>query len=114
MGKLNEVIREACMPYSSIIKTIKETKPTFDLSYLYPALIEVVNHRPLSEIDITDSLFALSKFLKALHEVPCIVFIDEYDTPYDTAYQYGYYEKARPIMSQLLNSLLKVLILSHT
>jgi hypothetical protein len=114
MGKLNEVIREACMPYSSIIKEpINKNNSTFNLSYLYPVLIEVVNHKPLSEIDITDSLFALSVFLKAYYKKRCFVFIDEYDGPYYIANQKGYYEDARSIMSQLLTALLKVL-LSHT
>ena len=65
-----------------------------------------------NENNIAHSLRALSKFLKAHYKMPCIVFIDEYDTPYDTAYQYGYYEKARPIIAQLLTLLLKVLLLS--
>jgi hypothetical protein len=114
MVALNGVIRDAYRPYSSIIKEpINETNSTFDLSYLEPEAIEVANHRLLDESDITDSLFALSVFLKSYYGKRCFVFIDEYDAPYDTAYQFGYYEKARPIMSQLFLSLLKVL-LSYT
>jgi hypothetical protein len=114
MVALNGVIRDAYRPYSSIIKKpINKTNPTFDFSYLEPEAIEVANHRPLSKSNIPRSLFALSMFLKAHYKKRCFVFIDEYDAPYDIAYQYGYYEKAQPIIGQLLNALLKVL-LSHT
>jgi hypothetical protein len=113
MKTLNYAIREAYGPYFSIIKTINEIKPNFDLSCLHPKVIDIANNGSFDENDITISLHALSKFLKAYYGKPCIVFIDEYDAPYDTAYQYGYYEKAQPIIGQLLNLLLKVL-LSHT
>jgi hypothetical protein len=74
---------------------------------------DIVNHKPLSEIDITISLHVLSVFLKKYYEKRCFVFIDEYDTSYDISYRHGYYEDAKDIMSQLLLVLLKVL-LSHT
>jgi hypothetical protein len=115
MDALNGVIRDAYRPYSSTIKEpINKTNPTFDFSYLEPEAIEVANHRPLSKSNIPRSLLALSIFLKSYYKKHCMVLIDEYDAPYDTAYQNGYYEKARPIMSQLLSSLLKVLLPSHT
>jgi hypothetical protein len=114
MTILNYVIFQAYRPYFSIIKkTINETDSDFDLSCLHPKVIDIANNGSFNENDITISLHALSVFLNARYEVPCIVFIDEYDAPYDTAYQYGYYEEAQPIIGQLLTLLLKVL-LSHT
>jgi hypothetical protein len=115
MSALHDVILEVHGSYLSIIKkTINETNSTFDPSCLEPEVIDIANHRLLTENNIARSLFALSVFLKEDYGKHCIVFIDEYDDPYDTVYHNGYYEKARPIMSQLLLSLLKVLILPHT
>jgi hypothetical protein len=110
MNALNEVILEAYGPYLSIIKIINETDSTFDPSCLHPRLKDIANGVFLTENNIAGSLFALSKFLKAKYGERCFVFIDEYDTPYDTAYQNGYYEKAKATTAQLLNSLLKVLL----
>jgi hypothetical protein len=114
MEDLNEVIREAYSPYLPIIKSIEKSNDPFDISYLHPEVVYIANHSLLSKSNIPRSLFVLSRFLKAHYKKHCMVFIDEYDAPYDTSYQNGYYEKARPIMSQLLNSLLKVLLPSHT
>jgi hypothetical protein len=114
MVALNGVIRDAYDPYLPIIKSIRKSKKPFDISYLHPEVVHIAKHRLLGKSNIPRSLFVLSRFLKARYEVPCIVLIDEYDTPYDTAYQYGYYEKAQPIIGQLLTLLLKVLLLSHT
>jgi hypothetical protein len=113
MVALNGVIRDAYDPYLSIIKSIEKSNDPFDISYLHPEVVYIANHSLFSKSNIPRSLFALSVFLKAYYKKRCFVFIDEYDAPYDIAYQNGYYEKAQPIIGQLLNALLKVL-LSHT
>jgi hypothetical protein len=113
MVALNGIIRDAYDPYLPIINSIEESKKPFNISYLHPEVVHIANHRQLSKSDIPRSLFVLSRFLRKYYGKRCIVFIDEYDTPYDTAYQYGYYEKAQAIISQLLLVLLKVLP-SHT
>jgi hypothetical protein len=114
MVALNDAIFEAYDPYFSIITSVKKEELASGIYRLLPTMIDIANGGSFTENNIARSLRALSKFLKAHYEVPCIVFIDEYDTPYDTAYQYGYYEEAQPIMAKLLNLLLKVLLLSHS
>ena len=113
MVALNGVIHDAYDPYLPIIKSIEESKKPFDISYLHPEVVYIANHTLLSKSNIPRSLLALSMFLKAYYKKRCFVFIDEYDAPYDTAYKNGYYEEARPIIAQLLNTLLKVLLLSY-
>ena len=114
MDALNEVIFQAYDPYFSIITSVKKDELASGIYRLIPKMIDIANGGSFTKNNIARSLFALSMFLKAYYGKRCFVFIDEYDAPYDTAYQNGYYEKARPIMSQLLSSLLKVLLLSHT
>ena len=55
-----------------------------------------------------DALVDLSKYLKNYHNKRCIVLIDEYDHPLNTAYHEGFYREARSFFASLFGALLKV------
>jgi len=57
--------------------------------------------------DYEKSLKALTIVLTSFYNTPCIVLIDEYDTPIIQSYLKGYYEEAITFLKSLLGSALK-------
>jgi hypothetical protein len=53
------------------------------------------------------SLYRLSEFLRFYHGRECIVLVDEYDTPLNTAHKRGYYDNANTYFGMMFSSLLK-------
>jgi len=54
------------------------------------------------------SLQALSEYLECYHRKKCIILVDEYDAPINTAFQHQYYDDALKFFRVLFSSLLKV------
>ncbi len=52
--------------------------------------------------DYENSLKNLSEYLARYHQTKAFIIIDEYDTPLQTAYHYGYFEQLMPFMRNLL------------
>ena len=63
--------------------------------------------RNTDKADLKIALFKLTEYLHAHYQKKVIVLIDEYDTPIQTGYVKGYYEKAIEMMRGLLSACLK-------
>jgi hypothetical protein len=61
-------------------------------------------YQPLLEL----SLKKLSGYLTQYHNSPCVILIDEYDVPLESAYHKGFFEEARAFFGGLFSALLKV------
>uniref|UniRef100_UPI0040566F61 AAA family ATPase n=1 Tax=Agathobacter sp. TaxID=2021311 RepID=UPI0040566F61 len=59
------------------------------------------------EIDITYALHQLSKFLYLYHGKKAIILLDEYDTPMQEAYVYGFWEEMVALTRNMFNSAFK-------
>ena len=59
------------------------------------------------QVDYEESLKALTTILTSYYNTPCIVLIDEYDTPIIQAYLKGYYEEAITFFKSFLGAALK-------
>ena len=57
---------------------------------------------------LTSTLQELSRYLTRFHQERCIVLVDEYDAPLDSAYNAGYYDEAKSFFGVMFSSLLKV------
>ena len=57
--------------------------------------------------DYENSLRALSEVLTAYYNKPCVVLIDEYDSPIIYAYMKGYYDKAIEFFRNMLSAVFK-------
>jgi hypothetical protein len=55
-----------------------------------------------------NALLYLSDYLKNYYKSKCIVLIDEYDHPFNIAYHYQYYDKARDFFATVFEGFLKV------
>ena len=54
---------------------------------------ESICHKTVTNADLTRSLFNLTRFLAQKFNQEVIVLIDEYDAPYNCAYDRGYFDK---------------------
>lgn len=61
----------------------------------------------LNDLELRDSLQALSELMFKHYEKKVIILIDEYDSPIHAAYSYGYYEQCINFMRPLLSKALK-------
>lgn len=61
----------------------------------------------LTQQDIETSLGLLSRLLHKHYGQKCYILIDEYDTPVNTSYQYGYFESMILLMKNMLGNALK-------
>jgi len=69
--------------------------------------LNAVRDQKADERQLTDSLTILTQLLTIQHGEKPWVLIDEYDTPMQTAYQYGFYDEMRKSMRSLLSKCLK-------
>ena len=52
--------------------------------------------------ELKDAVLNLTRILDDVYQVPPVVIIDEYDTPYTAAYTYGYYDTAKDFFDALI------------
>ena len=64
-------------------------------------------HGEPTDADLGDALLVLSGHLHRATGRPCVILIDEYDTPMHAAWQHGYWDKALELFRGLLSSGLK-------
>jgi len=69
-------------------------------------LLKIIEDRA-KKSDYEDFLLALTKILTTYYKTPCIVLIDEYDSPIITAYLKGYYEEAISFFRNMLSAVFK-------
>ena len=62
----------------------------------------------VKESHLKDSLRALSAYLTRYHKSPCVILIDEYDAPLESAFHEGFFKAARDFFGGLFSALLKV------
>jgi hypothetical protein len=60
-----------------------------------------------TQVDIEESFKLLSKLLTKAHNQKCIILIDEYDTPIQTAFLKGYYEEMMGFFKTFMGTVLK-------
>ncbi|NEW61478.1 AAA family ATPase [Sulfurovum sp. bin170] len=129
----NSIAMSHCAKYPIIYITFKDVKEdSFEKSFLkikrlvsnefkkhYKAIvdsnidstdkkrvIEIIDEEA-SEVNIEDSFKLLSRLLTATYNQKCIVLIDEYDTPIQTAFLKGYYEEMVGFFKTFMGAVLK-------
>lgn len=63
--------------------------------------------RESDTVSISESLKILSKYLYEYHKEKVVILIDEYDTPIQSGYLNGYYDKVIEFMRNFLSGVLK-------
>ena len=61
----------------------------------------------MNDVTAQDALKNLSKYLKLLYGKKVLIFLDEYDTPLQEAYMYGFWDELTGFMRGLFNSTFK-------
>ena len=129
----NKEAMNHCNKYPIIYITFKDVKEdSFEKSFIkikrlvsneyrrhYKAIIEsdidpidkkrvkVIIDEEASEVDIENSFKLLSQLLTTAYGQRCIVLIDEYDTPIQTGFLQGYYEKIVGFFKTFMGAVLK-------
>jgi len=88
---------------------VKRLLKTIDLSTIdsdTESLENILNGRA-NQQDYENSLRSLTEVLTSYYKTPCIVLIDEYDSPIIHSYLKGYYEKAIGFFRNLFSSVFK-------
>ncbi len=119
--------------YQVLFMSFKDAKyRTFDLCYkylagviaeLYGEFSDLIEGHPISNADrkyfeqivsreadltiLSISLLWLSKIITQITQKPCIILIDEYDTPIQEAYMHGYYDAIVELMRNFFSAGLK-------
>ena len=78
-----------------------------DLEKLDKKYIDKIINGDCDEVDLSESLKNLSKFLHFHHKVKPFILIDEYDTPINKGYDSDYYEKVVSFLRNFLSGGLK-------
>ncbi|KAI9336709.1 hypothetical protein BDR26DRAFT_1008716 [Obelidium mucronatum] len=65
------------------------------------------NDKTVNQSILESSLRNLSAFLTQHHKTSCVILIDEFDTPLQSAYQNGFFEEANNFYNLLFSALLK-------
>ncbi|SFV75089.1 Conserved protein, with a weak D-galactarate dehydratase/altronate hydrolase domain [hydrothermal vent metagenome] len=88
---------------------IKKLLKTIDFSIIDvdTESLENILHNTASQQDYENSLCALTEVLTSHYQTPCIVLIDEYDSPIIHSYLEGYYEEAISFFRNLLSAVFK-------
>ena len=84
--KFREIIRELFTKYRFLREN--DLISEGDKAYLERMLLDIG-----SEVDVTSSLYQLSKFLYQYYGKKVIILLDEYDTPMQEAYVGGYWQE---------------------
>ena len=85
----------------------EELKSSSLLEEYYKSLYRTISLEKASLKDLTTSLLSLSAMLFKHHGIQPMIIIDEYDTPIQTANEYGYYEDMVNFMRIFLSSAFK-------
>ena len=93
------VIKEVCRFYEKEIDS-SDKKGEKEI------LQNILNNKAIKS-DYENSLKALTSLLTSYYKTPCIVLIDEYDSPIITAYLKGYYEDAINFFRNMLSAVFK-------
>ena len=94
-------IRSAMTPFASIIHDYQKTDfpdSEFLRGFLYAEIPALTNMKILRQ---------LSEFLHKYYGRPCILLLDEYDVPLQSAFLSGYYEKMVDVIRPLMTAALK-------
>ena len=76
------------------------------INEVYKELMKGDIHHPQLEI-MMDALYLLTRFLYEKYDKQVILLIDEYDTPFMSAYAGKYYEQVKDLLTGMLSSALK-------
>lgn len=93
------VIKELCVFYE---KEINESNEKSEKEILQ----KILNNKA-TKSEYENSLKALTSVLTVYYKAPCIVLIDEYDSPIITSYLKGYYEEAIEFFRNMLSAVFK-------
>ena len=78
------------------------------LSSAEAAGFEAIQHGTASIEQMDIALANLAEFLHKKYNERCIVLIDEYDTPFNKAYERGYMKSVIEVVSPIIRNVLKV------
>jgi len=78
-----------------------------DIDSIDKKRVQVIINEEASEVDIENSFKLLSQLLTNAYGQKCVVLIDEYDTPIQTGFLQGYYEKIVGFFKTFMGAVLK-------
>ncbi|CAA6811529.1 MAG: Conserved protein, with a weak D-galactarate dehydratase/altronate hydrolase domain [uncultured Sulfurovum sp.] len=85
----------------------KESLESLELEEIEQKQVKNVLDESATQVDIEESFKLLSKLLTKAHNQKCIILIDEYDTPIQTAFLKGYYEEMVGFFKTFMGAVLK-------
>ncbi|CAA6810708.1 MAG: Conserved protein, with a weak D-galactarate dehydratase/altronate hydrolase domain [uncultured Sulfurovum sp.] len=85
----------------------KKSLNSLELEEIEERQISNILDESATQVDIEESFKLLSKLLTKAHNQKCIILIDEYDTPIQTAFLKGYYEEMVGFFKTFMGAVLK-------